>query len=114
MNLNGRTINPAEMRTRVVLKRRTVVNQPGGFQVPTYVRVAEVWSRWLGVHGAEVWASEAINAVGAATVLIRYRAGIDTTIVAEMGGDDYEVVSVDNIQQRNEYIELKVKRAGAG
>lgn len=113
MNLNGKISNPGEMRTQIKLKRRSIT-KASGFQSITPVIVATVWAKWVNVHGSEVWAAQAAQVKEAATVLIRYREDVDTTCIIEKGGQDWEVVSVDNIQERNEYLEIKVKLVTAG
>ena len=113
MNLNGKISNPGELRTSILLKRRSIT-KTAGFQSVTPVTVATVWAKWTNAHGSEVWAAQAVQAVQPATVLIRYRSDVDTTCLVEKGGQDWEVVSVDNIQERNEYLELKVKLVTAG
>jgi SPP1 family predicted phage head-tail adaptor len=114
MILNGRAINPGELRTPVVLRQRTVTVDAGGFSGVSYSDIATVWARWEDVHGSEVWEAEAIQAVSPATVLIRYYAGLDTTWAIKLGSIDYEIVSIDDIQQRHEYMELKVRRMRSG
>ena len=114
MNLNGKTINPGEMRTQVTLQNRTLTSQTGGFQAPAWATIATVWSRWNNVHGAEAWQASAIQAVDAATVLIRWRTGIDTSCALLKDAVRYEIVSVDNIQDRDEYLELKVRLMKTG
>ena len=110
MNLNGKTINPGKMRTQITLKTRTVSVETGGFQTPTWVTLATVWARWTNVHGAEVWTADAVQAKQPATILIRYISGLDTTCAVLLGSELYEIVSIDDIQQRHEYLELKLKR----
>lgn len=113
MNLNGRTINPGEMRTKVTLESRTV-SSATGFKSPSWATIAQVWSKWTNAHGGEVWQAEAVGAEQPATVLIRYRTGLDTTCAVTMGGKRFEIVSIDNIQERNEFLELKVRRMKEG
>jgi SPP1 family predicted phage head-tail adaptor len=114
MIIGSRVTNPGEMRTSVTLKNRSVTTDSGGARVPTYSTIATVWAKWANVHGSEVWAAESVNAIAPATVMIRYRSGIDHTCVVVKGSDIYEIVSIDNIQERNEYLELKVQKAKAG
>lgn len=123
MNLNGKTINPGELRQRVTLLGRAVASETGGFGRPTRQVIAHVWARWTNVHGQEVWAAMAVNAQEPATVLIRYHAGLDVACAVCAGWvevedlderDVYEVVSTDDLQLRHEYIELKVQRVGGG
>ncbi|MDD5367463.1 MAG: phage head closure protein [Anaerolineaceae bacterium] len=114
MNLNGKVTNPGELRTLVQLQSRTVSVETGGFPVPTWTKIADVWAKWVNVHGSEAWAAQSIEAEAAATVTIRHRNGIDTTCAVLLGTERYEIVSIDNIQQRNEYLELKVRQMKAG
>ena len=110
MIIGNKPTNPGELRTPVTLLKRTIFTDAGGFQAQSVETIAAAWARWENVHGSEAWAASAV-ATEAATVLIRYRAGLDETCLVRMDGTIYEVVSMDDIQQRHEYLELKVKRA---
>jgi SPP1 family predicted phage head-tail adaptor len=114
MNLNGKVINPGELRTSITLQQRSATGDVGGFVVPGWSTLATVWARWQNAHGAEVWTAQSVQAEQAATVLIRYRTGLDTTCAVLNGSDQYEIVSIDDIQNRHEYLELKVKRMRSG
>lgn len=114
MNLNGKITNPGELRTRINLGEKAISTETGGFQVPDWDDTVEVWARWVNVHGAEVWQSKSVQAVSPATVLIRYYAGLDTTWSVVKDGVRYEIISVDDIGERHEYMELKVQRMKAG
>ena len=103
-----------ELRTRITLQQRSVSVETGGFSVPTWSTIAEVWAKWTNVHGTEAWAALTAQAEGAATVLIRYRDDVDTTCSVLLGDMRYEIVSMDNISQRGVSLELKVKRMKAG
>jgi SPP1 family predicted phage head-tail adaptor len=114
MILNGKVSNPGELRTSIILKSRTASGDAGGFQTPTWTTVATVLAKWSNAHGSEVWTADMAGAKQAATVMIRYRSGLDTTCAVEKGGVLYEIVSIDDIQERHEYMELKVQRMGSG
>lgn len=114
MILNGKIINPGELRTQITLQQRSVASDGGGFQVPTWSTIATVWARWTNVHGAEVWAAQTVQAEQPATVLIRYVSGLNTTCAVLKGSDQFEIVSIDDIQDRHEYLELKVQRVRSG
>lgn len=109
MNINGIPTNPGELRTPITLQSRTVPAGPGGFQVPGWATIATVFAKWVNVHGSEAWAAMTNNAMQAATVTIRYRADVDLTCAVLLGSERYEIVSIDNIRQRNEYLELKLQ-----
>lgn len=114
MIIGGKVINPGELRTQITLESRTVATGTGGFQSPTWSTIATVWSRWSNAHGPESLQAAIQNAEAPATVLIRYRAGLDTTCAVLKGSKRYEIVSIDNIQERGEYMELKVRRMKGG
>lgn len=133
MLINGKPFNPGELKTRIVLASRASGKDAGGFQKPGYEFLTEAVCRWLNVHGQEVWAADARGAIKPATIMIRYRNDIDETCVVVKGatveevieedeitgytfsgGEVYEIVSMDDIQERHEYIELKIKFLGAG
>lgn len=114
MNLNGKTINPGELRTPVLLAPRTVSTETGGFPkaAPNTASQVSAWAKWTNVHGSEAWTASSQGIEQAATVLIRYNSSLDESwyISKDNGVSWYEIVSMDNIQQRGEFIELKVKR----
>lgn len=100
----------------MALGTRGVSTETGGFQVGmvNFTAVAQVWAKWVNAHGQEVWAAEAANAVQPATVTIRWRPDVDPTYGVRKGSQWHEIVSMDNIQERNEFLELKVKRVISG
>jgi len=115
MILGGRPTNPGELNTQIVLKKRSVAIDAGGFQAVTAGdTIATVWSRWRNVHGSEVWSAAAQNAIKPATVLIRYNSSLNETCLVQKGSDLYEIISIDNIDERSEYMELKVQLAETG
>jgi SPP1 family predicted phage head-tail adaptor len=118
MNIGGNittTTNPGELRTPITLQSRSVSTETGGFQAPAYnVTLATVLAKWRNVHGSEVWASQMADALAPATVLIRYRADVDYTCIVLLGNKVYEIVSIDDIENRHEYMELKVVYVRSG
>jgi SPP1 family predicted phage head-tail adaptor len=114
MIINGKVTNPGEMRTLITLMSRAITKESGAFQSRSTTTIAEVWSKWTNVHGSEAWTAASLAASMPATVLIRWRDDVDASCLVTKGSDLYEIVSLDNIQERNEYIELKVKQVVAG
>lgn len=111
MNLNGKITNPGELRVPITLQTPTIGTDAGGAQRPSWSDLAIMQAKWVNVHGAEAWvADQAGKAVSAATVTIRYRADVTTRCSILKGSDRYEIISLDNIQERSEYLELKVRR----
>jgi SPP1 family predicted phage head-tail adaptor len=114
MKINGKITNPGELRTQIVLERSTLVENAGGFKSKAYSTIATVWAKWRNVHGTEVWAAESVQATQPATLLIRYRADVDVTCAVSLGSSRYQIVSMDDIENRHEYIELKVSMMVSG
>ena len=114
MILNGKPSNPGELRTPITLQGPTILTDGGGAQRAGWANLvdAAVKAKWINLHGAEVWAAnQAGITVSAATVTIRYRTDVTTRCSILKGNVRWEIVSLDNIQERNEYLELKVKRS---
>lgn len=110
MIIGNKPTNPGDLRTQITLLKRTVTTGDGGFQTSGTTTIGMAWARWENVHGSEVWNAAALNAVAPATVLIRYNSQVDQSCLVQKGSDVYEVVSVDDIRERHEYMELKVRR----
>ena len=51
MILNGKLINPGELRTPIVLKSRTVTQDAGGFASPSHSIIASVKAKWTNIYG---------------------------------------------------------------
>lgn len=114
MILNGKVINPGEFRTRITLEQRAIEVEDGGFRKPQWTAVSEVWSRWVNAHGLESMQASLQGAEAPATVLIRYVSGLDTAWSVLNGSTRFEIISVDDIQNRHEFMELRVKRVQGG
>ena len=118
MILNGRVINPGELSTRVQLAPRVMPADAGGFRAPApdMDRAVGTWARWTNAHGSEIYTAQAAGVTALATVLVRFRADLDATwyISNDNGASWYEIVSLDDIANRHEYIELKVRLWKAG
>jgi head-tail adaptor len=112
MNIDGKTTNPGSLRVNVSLQTPTIVKDAGGAQVPGWATLTggDVKCKWTNVHGSEVWQSQAVQAIEPATVLIRYFAALTTACTILKGSVRYKIVSIDNVQERNEYMEIKVQR----
>ena len=114
MNINQKTTNPGDLDVSVAIQTRTVTTQTGGFQKPAWTTLAVAWAKWRNIHGAEAWMNQTIESEGAAVVTIRYRSGVDETCALLKGANRYEILSMDNIEERSEYLELRVRRLQEG
>ena len=114
MKIGSKVTNPGELRTKITLQSRTTVQDAGGFDVPVWATIVEVKSRWRNAHGMEALNAQIAQVDAPATVLIRYRSDVDETCAVLKGTLQYEIKSIDNIEERSEYLELKVVRMKAG
>jgi len=114
MIIGTKVTNPGELRTQISLEPRTVSQDAGGFQTTGQGTTVVVRSKWTNVHGSEVWAAQAQQALKPATVLIRYQADLNETWTVLKGTQRYEILSIDDIGERHEYQELKVQLAKEG
>ncbi len=71
-------------------------------------------AQWVNVHGTEAWIADSVQAQLGATVTIRYRSDIMPSCRILLGSMVYQIVSLDNIRQRNEWLEIKVKATVMG
>jgi len=114
MKIADKPFNPGELRTPVLLAPRTVSTGTGGFQkpAPDTANQVSVLAKWVGVHGSEVWAADSAGVEEAATVTIRHRNDVNPKwyISKDNGSTWFEIVSIDNIREYGELLELKVKR----
>jgi head-tail adaptor len=119
--LNGKPFNPGELRTKITFESRSVTQNVGAADQAGYTVLGEVLAKWVNVHGQEARASDAMQAKRQATVTARWRGDVDESCsivlgwVSEMSADQqraarYEITSLDNIQERGEYIEFQVSQ----
>lgn len=114
MNINGKTTNPGALNTSITLQKRTVTVDAAGFGVESWTTLAVVWSEWINAHGDEGMVGGSVAADQTALVKIRYRSDVNDTCVVLKGSARFEIIRIDNIRERNEWLELKVRRMAAG
>jgi len=114
--------NPGELRTAVYFKRIDRHTNENGFAVETHVNVfgkddmgadIAVMCKWVNAHGNEVWSAMQLQLRDPATITTRYSPLLDDAKLIIYRGNDpepYEVISVDNVEQRNTWLEIKVQR----
>jgi SPP1 family predicted phage head-tail adaptor len=111
--MTGFIVNPGEMRTRITFQVPTVTKDAGGAQVKAYANVSTnpmVWARWVNAHGDEAVQSAALKSAQRATVTVRQRTDILTTWQVLKDNEAWQIISIDEVQDRNRWIELVVER----
>lgn len=114
MKIGRTTTNPGELRTKIVLEERKLEKDAGGFVKPITGRQIQTWCRWTNAHGQELWQADAAGSSRSATILIRYQPDLDETWRVIYRGNIWEIRSIDNVRERDEYQELRISTIGAG
>jgi SPP1 family predicted phage head-tail adaptor len=110
MNLTGKPFNVGELKTPITIQNPTINKDAGGAQSATWMDVAAVRCKWVNDHGTESTQSGADTFSQRATVMMRYLASVTSASSVLKNGERWQVVSLDDIQERHEYIELRVER----
>lgn len=110
-----------ELRTRI-----TVFDVPGGeelnengYQVTEPVNVfGEGGSRmckWVNAYGGEVYTAKQLGVQEPATLTMRYTPKVTPTCLIYKGADKrpYEVIGVNDVEDRHVWLEVKVMRKAA-
>lgn len=106
--------NPGVLRTPVRFIRIDRTNDADGYPTETEVDVfgAPVMCKWVNVHGSEVFTAMQMQLREPATLTTRYSLLINQKLLIYKDGDKepYEVISIDDIEERHTWLEIKVQR----
>lgn len=109
-------ISIADLRTRITFQVPTITKDAGGAQKTTWANIGTtptVWAQWINDHGSELVLTEAQASVQRATVRVRHRSDIVETWRVVKDGETWQVLSIDPVQDRNRWVELRVERVKA-
>jgi len=113
----SKSANAGELRTAVYFKRLERTVNDNGFPVEVEVNVfgpdTAVMCKWVNAHGSEVFTAMQLQLRDPATLTVRYSTLLDdVTLIIYRGNDPepYEVISVDNVEQQNVWLEIKCQR----
>lgn len=73
-----------------------------------------ILASWINVHGSEAWIVNSVQAQLGATVTIRFRGDVTPACRVLLGNMVYQIVSLDNIRQLGQWLEMKVKASVNG
>lgn len=115
----SKSANSGELRTpiKVILPAKTTDDE--GYDTYTEVNVfgtdATVMVKWVNAHGTEAFQALELQLREPATVTMRYSPLVTRTCLIYKGSDTvpYEIISLDNVEERNTWLELKVQRREA-
>lgn len=121
----AKSARTGEMRARITVQALASGIDQEGVAIETWTDVfggEKVWCKWVNAHGLETYEAMRQNLREAATITMRYTPLIDVrcrifkghTPTGDPEKDDpqaYEVVSVDDVENRHKTMEIKVHRA---
>ena len=110
------SIQISDLKTRITFQSPTVAKDAGGAQVSSWANVGTtptVWAQWINDHGQEAVLAEATVSAQRATVRIRHRSDIVEKWRVLKDGEAWQILSIDPVQDRNRWVELRVERVKA-
>lgn len=111
--------NPGELRTPVYFKKVSdrgsdAEGYPTGSEVNIFGEGVAVRVKWVNLHGTEVLTGLQLQLKEPATITMRYSPLINKKLLVYKGNDPspYEVISIDDVEERHRWLEIKVQRKG--
>lgn len=114
--------NPGEMRTPVIVEAPNRGVNENGYPTEGWKNVfgdSVVYCKWVNVHGKEVFEALSIDLKNPATLTMRYSPKITGECRILKAEDKearykdqlaYEIISIDDVDMRHEWLEIKVER----
>lgn len=111
--------NAGELRTPVffkkVIRKTDAEGYPAEEEVNVFGDKTAVYVKWVNAHGTETFTAMQMQLREPATLTCRFSRLIDEKCLVYRSGDTqaYEIISIDNVEQRNIWLEIKVQRKEA-
>lgn len=105
-------MNPGDLRHRITLQRLTTTTNENGFEIEEWIDVKTVWAGVSNLYGREYFEAAAVQAENTVKFIIRYTKDIDTSMKIIFRGKQYNITSIDNINYKNELMEIKAMEVG--
>lgn len=117
----SKSANPGELRTVTYFMRVERTTNQNGVPVPREVNVfgqdsqkneRYVLTKWVNAHGNEVIAAMQLELKELATITMRYSPLVTRSCLVYCGTDPvaFEIVSIDDVENRHRWLEIKVAR----
>lgn len=104
--------NIGEMRTKVRFYKIQKNRDADGFPAEILIDVfgAPCWCKWVNTHGSELSEDMRLELKETATLTMHYSDKIDIEAVVIKNGIRYEIISLNNVEEKNTWLEIKIKR----
>ncbi len=103
-----------DLKTRIDVKRVTQTVNANGFPVKTETSLfsSPVRCHWKNAYGKEIYEAAQLKLGETATLTLRYTPRIDVRCIVYKTPDTnaWEIVSLSDLDDRHQWLEIKVKR----
>lgn len=108
-------LDAGQLRTPVTVLTVTKTKNANGFNETSTADALghTLYVQWKNAHGPEVLQAQELGLRDKATLRCRYDVRITPTCIVRKGGEDWEIVSIDNVDERGHWMELTVTRLEA-
>lgn len=88
---------------------------PTGAPVNVFGEGQSVYCKWVNDHGSDVYTAKQLGLTEPATLTLRYTPKITSVCLIYRGADPapYEVVSLNDVEDRHAWLEVRVQRKAA-
>lgn len=115
----SKNANPGELRTPVffyqILRETDSEGVPSEVERNVFGDGKAVMCKWVNAHGYETFTAMQMQLREPATITCRYSPVIDLQQIVYRAGDRdaYEIISIDDVESRGQWLEIKVQRKEA-
>lgn len=115
----AKSVTAGQMRTKITVKSKTSGINENGRPTESWTNIFggtnKVFCSWVNAHGTEVYEAKRLGLNEVATITMRYSSLVNERCRIwhesdTQDNDAYEIVSIDNVGDRREFLEIKVKR----
>ncbi len=108
----ARSARAGERRTLIRVVAPVGGVNENGFPNEGTAEVLTKWCKWVNAHGSEVYDARQAGVIEPATLTMRYTDKITPSCEIYRGKapEPYEVVSVNDVEDRHIWLEVKVQR----
>lgn len=105
-------LDAGKLRTAVRVLRPTKVKNSAGFSETQYADALgfDLYCQWVNAHGSEVLQAEQLGLQQKARLRCRYYTAIAPACIVRRGGADWDIISVDNVDEVGHWMEITVAR----
>ena len=100
-----------EMRKRITIQKIDTTRTAGGETTDTPSTFAKVWARIRPLSGAESWVAKELQSVTSHQLNLLYYPGITERMQAVYQGRTFNFISVRDLEEMHEELEILAKEA---